>query len=101
MTPIIWSQRSLADLEAIEAYIARDNPAAARRLVQKIVQRADRLHAFPLSGGIALEDDQQRYRQVLLGNYRVIYRYDNAANIVYVITVIHAARLLDVDDLAK
>jgi len=41
------------------------------------------------------EDEQGRYRQVLQGNYRVIYRHDPAAHSATVITVIHARRLLD------
>jgi hypothetical protein len=36
---------------------------------------------------------------VLQGNYRVIYRYDAAAKTAFVITVLHAARLLDPDEL--
>lgn len=101
MTPIIWSQRSLHDLDGIEAYIAKDNPVAARRHIQKIIRRTDRLTLFPLSGGYVEEDDEHRYRQVIQGNYRVIYRYDAESNIVSIITVIHAARLLDVDELGE
>jgi plasmid stabilization system protein ParE len=68
-------------------------------LVQKIVRRADRLEKFPNSGSYVEEDDSRRYRQVLQGNYRVIYRYDPQSNTAVVLTVIHAARLLDVGDL--
>ena len=97
MTRVIWSPRALDDLDAIEAYIAKDNPTAARRVVAKIVLRAKRIVLFPLAGGFVEEDDKQRYRQVLQGSYRVIYRYESAANTAFVIAVIHAARLLDPD----
>ena len=99
MTPIVWSRRSLEELDAIEAYVARDRPVVARRLVEKIVRRTDRLKLFPLSGGFVEEDESHRYRQVLQGNYRVIYRYEAAEQMVFVVTVIHGARLLDVDGL--
>jgi toxin ParE1/3/4 len=99
MTRVIWSPRALADLDAIEAYIAKDRPVAGQRLVAKIVKRAKRIELFPLSGSIVQEDDRQRYRQILQGNYRVIYRHESAANTAFVITVIHAARLLDPDHL--
>jgi toxin ParE1/3/4 len=97
MTDIVWSPKSLRDLDDIEAYVAQRNPTAARRLVQKIVRRMDRVQMFPNSGGYVEEDDTRGYRQVLQGNYRVIYRYDPAANTAFVVTVIHAARLLDTD----
>jgi addiction module RelE/StbE family toxin len=97
MTQIVWSPKSLRDLEAIQGYIAQFNPTAAGRVVQKIIRRTDRLQSWPLSGGHVPEDATQAYRQVIMGNYRVIYRYDESSNRLTVITVIHAARLLDLD----
>ena len=101
MTRIIWSPKSVRDLAEIEAYIAQHNPVAAKRLVQKIIRRTDRLQSSPNSGGLVEEDERRRYRQVLLGNYRVIYRYDQEEKTAIIITVIHAARLLDTDELDK
>jgi len=99
MTRVIWSPRALDDLDAIEAYIAQDNATAARRVVAKIVHRAKRIELFPESGGFVEEDESHRYRQILQGNFRVIYRYEPTTNTAFVITVIHAARLLDPDTL--
>lgn len=100
MTAILWSPKSLRDLEGIEGYVAQHNPTAARRLVQKIIGRTDRILHFPNSGGFVEEDELHRYRQVLQGSYRVIYRYDAATDVATIITVIHAARLLDPDALS-
>lgn len=99
MTTIVWSKHAVADLEAIEAFIAQDQPIAARRLVQKIIQRTDRLRRYPESGGLVEEDGRKRYRQVLQGNYRVIYRYHLESKTAFIVTVLHAARLLDPDQL--
>jgi plasmid stabilization system protein ParE len=99
MTRVIWSPRALLDLDAIESHIAKDHPSAASRLIAKIIKRAKRIELFPLSGGYVEEDDHQRYRQVLQGNYRVIYRYETSINTAYIMTVIHAARLLDPEQL--
>ena len=63
------------------------------------MHRARRIELFPESGGWVEEDESHRYRQVLQGNFRVIYRYEAAADSAFVITVIHAARLLDPDTL--
>jgi addiction module RelE/StbE family toxin len=99
MTRIQWSPKSIRDLDAIEAFVAQQNAVAARRLVQKIIRRTDRVRLFPLSGGYVLEDESRVYRQVLQGNYRVIYRYEERTNTAVVVTVIHGARLLDPESL--
>jgi len=99
MTAVIWSPKSLRDLDDIKAYVAQRNPTAAQRLVKKIVRRMDRIELFPNSGSNVEEDDSRRYRQVLQGNYRVIYRYDAGSDTAFVVTVIHAARLLDPDSI--
>lgn len=35
-----WSKRAVKDLKEIGSYIARDNPAAARRWVERLRERA-------------------------------------------------------------
>jgi plasmid stabilization system protein ParE len=92
MTPIQWTETARADLRAIHAYVARDSRVYARRLVDRIRKSVGRLRRFPESGARVLEWDRPDVREVLAGNYRVIYRLRN--NTVQVLTVIHGARLL-------
>jgi toxin ParE1/3/4 len=47
---IVYRLRAVKDLESISAYIARDNPVAAARVVARIVQSLNRLDRFPYSG---------------------------------------------------
>ncbi len=93
MAQIIWDPVALDHLDAIAAWIAKDSPAAAKRLVQRIFKRLERVEMFPLSGGFIAEDDRQIYREVIQGNYRVIYRVSD--DTVIIVAVYHAARLLD------
>jgi toxin ParE1/3/4 len=95
MMRLIWSLQSLDDLAAIRDYVSRDAPVAAQRLIESIYAKADSLAAHPRSGGLVEEDSQGTYRQLLHGNYRLIYRVDDTAKVVRIVTVIHAARLLD------
>ena len=81
-----------SNLDEIARYIARHSPAAARRLVQRIFDRVDKLRRFPHSGGFIPEDSRGIYRQLIQGNYRVIYRCENEN--VFIVTVYHGARLL-------
>jgi len=97
MARIIWAPRALDDLEAVLAYIATDAPAAAARFAEKLMARVDLLAQHPFLGGYIWEDESHTYREVIQGNYRVIYRIEG--QIVYIVAVHHAARLLDTDDL--
>ena len=46
----VYSQRADADLERLEAFIARKNPHSAKRAVQRIIEGIDLLALFPRSG---------------------------------------------------
>jgi toxin ParE1/3/4 len=85
-----WSITAVADLEEIYRYIARDSRRYARATVEKIT-RASRLLADWPEGGERLAEFPA-YRQIVVGNYRVIYREDPPNSRVIIIGVIHASR---------
>ena len=81
------------DLDTIAAYIADDSPHYARLFVLKIISAVERLEQFPEIGRIVPECNDPAVRELLLGNYRVVYRLkDGSAE---VLTVYHSARLFD------
>jgi plasmid stabilization system protein ParE len=55
------------------------------------------LKRHPQSGSYVDEDETKTYRQLIQGNYRIIYRF--TAEQVVIVAVYHAARLLAADDL--
>ena len=85
------------DLESLLAYIAKESPVAAKRFAQRLIQRIDLLSSQPLFGSYLAEDETHTYRQVIQGNYRVLYRTDGET--VFVVTIHHAARLLESENL--
>ncbi|MGI8982089.1 MAG: type II toxin-antitoxin system RelE/ParE family toxin [Pirellulaceae bacterium] len=60
---------------------------------ERIFTRLERLEMFPHSGGYIAEDSRKIYREIIQGNYRVIYRV--SGDDVLIVAVYHAARLLD------
>ncbi|MGI8785067.1 MAG: type II toxin-antitoxin system RelE/ParE family toxin [Acidobacteriota bacterium] len=84
------------DIEEIWTFLTEDNPEAATRFVVQIENRIDTLEHFPERCQIASESGLlgTRYRQLLVGNDRVIFRA--SVKTVFVLRVIHAARLLDI-----
>jgi addiction module RelE/StbE family toxin len=93
MAEVIWTEPALSDLEAIADYIALDNPAAARALVQRVFEHVGQLAAHPLSGPKLPEFKGWRYRQIVEPPCRAIYRHEKGR--VHILHVVRGARLLD------
>jgi len=62
---IVWTERALADLEAIGDYIAADNPLAADRWVREILSAVERAATLPLAGRSVPEVGRPDIREVL------------------------------------
>ncbi len=69
-----WSARARADLVDIGRYIALDDRRAARRWVEKLRQRARQAADAPRSGRMVPELERDDLREVLEGNYRIVYQ---------------------------
>lgn len=74
MTSVVWSPRSIRDLEAIHAYISDESPRYADLVVGRLVAAVERLQAFPESGRIVPERADPSIREIIVGAYRVVYR---------------------------
>jgi toxin ParE1/3/4 len=92
VTRVKWTRQAAEDVESIKAYVARDSERYARLLAERLVAAVGRLELFPQSGRVVPEVGDESLREVLYGNYRLVYRLH--AESVEVITVYHAARLL-------
>jgi toxin ParE1/3/4 len=83
------------DIEEIWNFIADDSAEAADEFIRRLEQQVENLERFPERCPLIPENEMlgTRYRHLLYGNYRTVFRI--ARNTVYVIRVIHGARLLD------
>lgn len=77
MAEIIWTEPALSDLNDIAEYIALENIVAAKRLVQSIFSKVERLETFPDSGRIPPELEYLSYREVVVNPCRVFYKQDD------------------------
>lgn len=73
MGKVIWSHHSKGWLKEIHDYIAKDNPEAARRTVDGIVERAKVLASFPEVGQPYPKQPGRGIRVLLYGHYRIAY----------------------------
>lgn len=95
MARINWTLQALEDVESICEFISRDAPSYAHIFACDVFDSVERLKEFPGSGRVVPEVDREYIREIILGNYRIIYRI--ADNAVDILTVYHSARLLDLD----
>jgi toxin ParE1/3/4 len=87
---ILWSPQSLRDLRAIRDYIAEDSDKYAEVTVARIFSAVERLLQFPESGRVVPERRDPEIREIIVGRFRVVYRFGGAA--VEVATVFRSSR---------
>lgn len=85
-----WTGTAQAQLDAIYAYIARNSPEYAKRMVDRLTQRSQQIAAYPLSGRTVPEYQMGQIREVIEGPYRIIYHIKPGQ--IDVIAVLHATR---------
>ena len=71
---VIWTAEAIERLKEIDAYISQDSPLAAARYIDLLFERGESLAKFPHSGRKVPEYDLEDYRELIEGNYRIIYR---------------------------
>lgn len=88
---VFWSGNALSELTGINDYIAKDSRFYARRMVERIINRSEQIAAFPDSGRKVPEHDNPDIREVIEGNYRIIYHVGGTR--IVVLAVVHCARV--------
>src|ERR1043166_4071985 len=86
------SDQAKEDLIGLWEYIAQDNPAAADRLIQKLVAQYKSLAEFP-GMGQSREELRPDLRSFSVGNYLILYHPIPEG--IAVFRIIHGARDLE------
>lgn len=91
---IKWTNQAKSDLYDIYRFIAKDSTRYARIQIENIQNAVSNLAIFPLMGRSVPEFPHLPYREILVGNYRVLYRLEGEKGQVIVMSVVHGRRLL-------
>ena len=89
---IVWTEPAGLQLEDIRDYISVDNPAAAIRIVNKIIARVEQLKSTPRLGRVYRKGGEHSVRQIVSGKYRIFFRIIEKAKRVEILLVWHGAR---------
>lgn len=92
MVKVIWTEFALEDLRSIHTYISQDSKLYADRFIEKIILRVEQLETYPQSGRIVSEFQIDTLRELIEGNYRIIYNINSDS--IGVVRVHHSAQQL-------
>lgn len=90
---VVWAKAAADDLRGIVAYLAEQDPAAAKRVFTQIQKQCATLEATPDRGRIPPELREEGvviYRELVVEPWRILYRRD--AHAVVVLLVIDSRR---------
>jgi toxin ParE1/3/4 len=96
---LIWSPLSIQRVQEIADYIAEDNPSAANEWIDSVFQKVDLLRKNPEIGRIVAEIGRSDIRELLHGNYRIIYSYISKR--IAVLTVRHFKQILPTKEISR
>ncbi len=89
---IIWSPIAITRVSKIAEYISLDSPASAEKWVNKIFDKVLQLKKYPKSGRIVPELEIDEVRELIYGNYRIIYKIMKES--IIIMTVRHSRQIL-------
>jgi toxin ParE1/3/4 len=91
MVRINWTHQAKQDLKSIAEFISIDSKTYAKRQVLKLKGSTKILKHQKFIGKTVLEFDNEAIRELVIGDYRIIYRIQSSARI-DILTVHHSAR---------
>jgi len=91
MVQINWTFQAKDDLKSISEYISRDSKKYAKLQILRIRERTKILKSHLEIGKIVPELDNETIRELIDGNYRIIYKVVSSGR-VDILTVHHSAR---------
>jgi plasmid stabilization system protein ParE len=94
---IIWSPLAIDRASEIVEYIAQDSPSAATKWVENLFKKVQLLKSSPKSGRMVPETQREDIRELICGNYRIIYRAEKSK--ISVLTVRHGKQILPMEDI--
>ena len=92
MATVRWTLGARRDLQDAVSFIRKDSVVYAAAVALSIVSAVDRLELHPNLGRMVPEFNDETIRELIVGNYRIVYRIREP--VVGIVAVIHGRRNL-------
>ena len=89
---LIWTDQAVRELDAIADFIAMDDAVAAMQWAEQLVEAAEKIPNSPRMGRKVPELAREDLRELIRGNYRIVYRISE--KYIEILTVFEGHRLL-------
>jgi toxin ParE1/3/4 len=94
---IIWSPLAIDRASEIVDYIAQDKPSAAKKWINTVFSKVEQLKSSPEIGRIIPEIKNNQFRELIYGNYRIIYRIEKKQ--ISILTIRHGKQILPIKEI--
>ena len=94
MVTIEFSKQSLNDLEAIFDFISKDSLKYAKYQIDVLINQTELISEFPLIGHKNPEKNDETIREILKGNFRIIYKIHHSK--ISILTFHHVKKQLNI-----
>ena len=94
---IIWSPLAIDRASEIAEYIAQDKPSAAEKWINTVFSKVEQLKSSPEIGRVVPEIRNDQFRELIYGNYRIIYRIKKKQ--ISILTIRHGKQILPIDEI--
>lgn len=94
---IIWSPLAVDRASEIADYIAQDKPSAAKKWIDTIFSKVEKLKSSPEIVRIVPEINDSQFRELIYGNYRIIYRIETKQ--ISILTIRHGRQILPINEI--
>lgn len=100
MLNVKWSDITLQRIYEIADYIAKEAPQAAIKWTEELFEQEKIIRELPFAGRMVPEVRNENVRELLVGNYRLIYKVFKKD--IYILTVKSQRQVLNPpNDIAK
>ncbi len=94
---IIWSPLAIDRASEIAEYIAQDKPSAAANWINTVFSKVEQLKSSPEIGRLVPEIKSSQFRELIFGNYRIIYRIEKKQ--ISILTIRHGKQILPTNEI--
>lgn len=94
---VVWSPLAIDRAGEIAEYIAQDSMIIAENWIETVFAKAEQLKSFPESGRIVPEINSPKIKELIYGNYRIIYRIEDKQ--ISILTIHHGKQILPTNEI--
>jgi toxin ParE1/3/4 len=92
-----WTKTAYKRLEEIYKYIEQDRASNAIKWAENLLKKIESIKDFPKAGRAVPELDSVSIREIIYGNYRIVYKIKE--EIAFIMTIRHFKQILPLKEI--